>query len=790
MPRIVLAFALMFSLLGPVNARGKGTNRYESSELLIASQGTSRAVIVVAAGAGKWERRAADDLKKYVALMTGAHIPIVNSVDNTRPNILVGKVALANDPLTRAALLRTAKKNPVYRSDAISIRREGNRIYVAGSNDESQYFAVSWLLQKWGCRWYMPTDFGEVIPKTTHLSIGHVDFAYSPPFEVRGYWISWNGDTAGADDFRHRNFMSEVPPPPGHALDQYTNDIAPAGGSHFNVPFTDPRTADHVAAKIEGDYAAGKDISLSIADGLYSNNYPGDRAIGDDYDPYMLEPSMTDAMMTLYNHVSRQLRKKYPLSPSKLGALAYSNATMPPQNVGVIEPNIVMWLAPIDIDPNHSMDDRRSPPRQEYRAMMERWSKLLNGRLAIYDYDQGMLVWRNLPDPSQQVFARDVKIYRDAGVLGFQTESRGALATTFLNLFFRGQLMWNPDANVSRLLKEFYAGFYGPAAEPMSRYWGRIFNAWAETPVTEHEYFVIPVIYTLQLVQELRDDLEAAESAVRVSVKDGQETPMLAERMRFTRESFSMIEAYAATGTAAARDADYVTAVADGQRSLAAQQALRSDNPLFVSGLIGGENGPAWLAGEVKQYEALKSLTDGSKGVLVYRLPLTWAFKTEHPLPAGPRYNGPEGATPFGDDHLARENPNSANGWHSIRTDTYLQAQDGMGPGREDGLGHYWYRSSFNVSETALKGKLHLIFPGLFNEAWLYLNGKLVGYRPYTEPWWQTDYVLMWDVDLTGRLRPGMNEIAFRGYNPHHFGGMFRRPFLYQSLRDPPARAS
>jgi hypothetical protein len=259
---------------------------------------------------------------------------------------------------------------------------------------------------------------------------------------------------------------------------------------------------------------------------------------------------------------------------------------------------------------------------------------------------------------------------------------------------------------------------------------------------TEHEYFVIPVIYTPQLVQELRGDLEAAESAV----KNGQGMPMLAERMRFTRASFSMIETYVATATDAARDADYVAAAADGQKSLAAQQALRSDNPLFVSGLIGGEDGPAWLAGEVKQYDALKSLTDGNKGVLVDRLPLTWAFKTEQPLPAGPRYNGPEGAKPFGYDHLASEEPNSANGWRLVRTDAYLQAQDGMGPGRKGGLGHYWYRSSFNVPEKNLKSKLHLMFPRLFNEAWLYFKGKLVRHRSYTEPWWQTDYLFAWDV--------------------------------------------
>jgi hypothetical protein len=43
-----------------------------------------------------------------------------------------------------------------------------------------------------------------------------------------------------------------------HALDTYTADLAPPGGSHFNVPFADPRTAAHVAAKVDADYAAGR----------------------------------------------------------------------------------------------------------------------------------------------------------------------------------------------------------------------------------------------------------------------------------------------------------------------------------------------------------------------------------------------------------------------------------------------------------------------------------------------------------------------------------------------------
>jgi hypothetical protein len=395
--------------------------------------------------------------------------------------------------------------------------------------------------------------------------------------------------------------------------------------------------------------------------------------------------------------------------------------------------------------------------------------------LAVYDYDQGMLVWRDLPNPSQHVFARDVRIYRKAGILGFQTESRGALATTFLNLFFRGQLMWNPDASVPELLKEFYPSFYGPAAAPMARYWTRIFDAWERTSVTEHEYLAIPAIYTPALVEALRRDLASAEALVRKARPGDRRIAMFAERLKFTRASFRMIETYVATTVAAARDADYASAVSAGKNALQAYKSLKGLNPLYVSGLAGGEDGTAWLAGEVRQYAELSALMDGSKGSLVQRLPLEWSFKIEKPIGPGWRYKGPEGPKPK-EEQLAGEYPADARGWRPVLTDRYLQGQDvGQQP-----LGHYWYATSFTLTPADTGQKLRLMFPGLFNEAWLYINGELVAHRSYTEPWWLTDYRFEWDIDLSKYARPGLNRISLRGFNPHHFGGMFRRPFLYR----------
>ncbi|PSJ37642.1 DUF4838 domain-containing protein [Allosphingosinicella deserti] len=739
--------------------------------LPIVHDGAPRAIVVVGDDPGPWEKAAAADLVKYVKMMAGATLTIADAAPRGTAAIFLGKAAIARDPAIGRRLAATAGKDPLVQADAILVQRRGSNLFVAGANDESHYFAVSWLLQHWGCRWYFPTDFGEVVPERKTLSVGALDHAYAPPFEIRHYWLAWNADSTGADLFRHRNFMSSATMVgAAQTLANYTSDIAPAGGNHFNVPFTDRRTAEHVAAKIEADYAAGKDVSLAISDGVYES--VADRPLITRYDGYMLKPSVTDAMLTFYNAVADILRRKYSASKAKIGGLAYANVTLPPDRVKRLAPNVVMWIAPIDIDPNHALDDPRSPPKGEFRDMVEAWSRIAPGRLALYDYDQGMLVWRDVPNPSHHVFARDVKEYRRLGLVGFGTESRGATATTFLNLFFRGQLMWNPDADVDALLREFYLAFFGPAAVPMARYWGRIFAAWGETAVTEHEHMALPAIYTPELVDALRVDLEAAEAIAG--------SGRIAERVAFVRGSFDILTNTVTMNVRAARELDYAGAAAAGEAAMAARKTLRAMNPTFTLDPNDSlEQGSAWLAGEIGQMKELRARVDGTKGKLIAPLPLIWSFRVEQPLADDWRYKGP-----LGGDAVKDFGPGEG-AWREVRSDLYLQAQNILAEGGQAALGRYRYRTEIDLPAGTAPQGAHLLFPGLFNEAWLFVNGALVGHRPYIEPWWHGDYGFEWDVDVAGQLRPGRNLVELIGFNPHHFGGMFRRPFLYRASAAP-----
>lgn len=769
--------------------------------ITIASGGECQAIIVVSPKAGEHEKLAADDLRKYIGLMCGAEPKVAatpqaiqSAMAGPSPLLIIGQEALKAQPKLRARLSQVVKKNPHLRTDGIVLKREGHRVYLAGNNDRSHYFAVADFLRRWGCRWYMPTEFGECIPEQREWTIGKLDYAYSSPFEIRSYWISWVGDPSGAKEFQLRNMMTgrSDMPPTGHALGKYTKGL---GKGTFHFPITSPATAEHVAKQVEKLYAQEKPFSLGMEDGSYDSDDSKDQKLMKlQYDKYFLRWSVTDPMLELYNNVARILQKKHPKSQGKIGFLAYANMTLPPVRKMAAEPPLFCEFAPIDIDPIHGMDDPQSPPREECRDMMYQWAKVMQGRLCIYDYDQGMLVWRDIPNPSHQAFRQDVQHYRKAGILGVNTESRNAMATTFLNLHIRARLLWNPDENVDELLEDFYPRFYGPAANPMSEYWKAIYQAWEETIVTEHEYFVAPAIYTPELLEHLRKKIQEAEQAIASLTKPGRDLSrnekLYIQRVKVTRLSHDIIQGYLGMVQAAATNCDYATAVSLGEKTLAVREKLTDSNGIFTTyrGYNVEKNGYAWWPGEVRQYRELLPLIDGREGKLIAKLPLQWAFR-RNKKSEGRKSGFATESIDLGywnshKDNLTLENRKDyADEWEMLSTDLYAQAQGIRDPDCQSFTGWLWYRTEIDLTQNQISGPVHLRFPGLFNECWLYLNGQEVGHREQGKMWWQNDYRFEWDVDLTGKLKPGKNTLAVRCLCEHHFGGMFRRPFLYQPVK-------
>ncbi len=790
-----------------------------ADDVTVAAKQAASCVIVTTAQPGPYETMAAAELAQYIGIMTGQTLKVVGpdspDAKSAKAHIYLGAAAIAAKPQLTARLNAAAKPSPTLRADAITLLREGSSIYVAGNNDESHYFAAAYLLNLWGVRWYLPTEIGECVPDVGTLKVGKLDVSYGSPFEARQYWIAWVGDYNGYKEFVRRNFFNTVGVPNGHALDTYIKEIIPPGKTGMNIPISDPNTASHVAKKVADTYAKGKDVMMGMEDGTYTSEYKRDSELAANLTgKYFQLKELTDPFMTFYNALGGALLKEYPNSKAKIGFLAYSNITIPPQRKTTGAKNLVAYLAPIDIDPTHGMDDVRSPARQEYRDMMYKWSQVMQGRIVIYDYDQSMLVWRDIPNPSHMAFAQDVKHYKNAGILGIATESRNAIGTIFTNLYFRGQLMWNPDASIRDLQADFYTRFYGPAAAPMADFWNLSNQAWEDTLSTEHEFFVAPSVYTPGVVEALGKHLARAESAV-ASIKS-KPTPSRLEkqyldRLKFARLQYGIISNYMAMVENGATRGDYKAAVAAGRQALKIREEMTAMNGTFTTTKL--ESGDAWFPGEVALWEAIQSLTDGTKGRLVTQTPLEWAFRRDpfdtgyarglgNALPNLTFYNankdkyGPQArVSQLPADNTAyrsavlRDYPTTQ--WEMVRTDIYPQAQGILHPDYQSFTGYMWYQTDVEISAADAGKNIHIMFPGLFCECWLYVNGNLVAYRPQSAIWWLNDYKFNWDVDLVENLKPGKNKIILRANNTHHVGGIFRRPFLYQPTNQvptPPAK--
>jgi len=113
-----------------------------------------------------------------------------------------------------------------------------------------------------------------------------------------------------------------------------------------------------------------------------------------------------------------------------------------------------------------------------------------------------------------------------------------------------------------------------------------------------------------------------------------------------------------------------------------------------------------------------------------------------------------------------------------LSSDLYMEAQGVKNGDGSDYNGYVWYRTEIELAEEVMQ-ELHLLFPGLFGEAWLYVDGHLVAHREWRPLWWHNDYRFEWDVDLGEMLEPGSHTLAVRLFNAHAMGGIWRRPFLY-----------
>jgi hypothetical protein len=791
MPRPFLAAALLAALTPPLPAATPLVDR-----------GAPRATIVVARAALKAEPEpkgfgygeslpapskiaaAARDLQAYLRKMSGARLPIAG--DEKDPGgtlILVGKSALTRpfDAKVPSGL------TPRREEEGLLILGKGNRLVLAG-NDEGPYhgteYAVAEFLHRLGVRWYMPGEFGEVVPKKPTILLPEGEVRQRPAFKMRNWWGPMTPENRRVEyRWKLRNKMNPVThfvtlpgdssargliPPELLKKEPELFALTADGKRDTALPnLSNPKAALLAARTIKERFR--KDPKLT------STGFSPDDGLPRDYNPATLklnlgfpdqvgrmgvpaELSMAEEWFTFVNRVARHVRKDFP--HHVLTANGYANRNTAPVGMA-LEKNLWIMFAAIWSDTLHAYDNPRSWQALRQGQMIKRWCELCPN-VFLYNYQYVMLASAGTPVPLARKYRRDMPLLKKWGVIGFADEGRSVLAEAGIApRYLRARMMWDPDLDADALLGEFYRDWYGPAAKPARAFWEALEEALGKTPMLGHEDRILPYVYTPALLAGLEK-----QSAAAGKLAAGEP---YATRVRADRLILEHLKAYMAM-TRAEWSCDFPGAVKQAEHMLARRRALHAISPFFFQPDDDKPESGFYYWGVVarkKYYQKLADRTSGKAGKLVAVLPERARFRTD-PRDEG-RFAGWE--KPGFDDAK----------WRRARVTEPFYAQGYRDREGYPYMGAMWYRFEVSVPASAKGSKVRLYVPAIETEAWAWVNGTFVGHRPYREAYQRPNEV---DLDVTAALKPGQkNCIVLRlhtGLNAAQAaGGIVSRPFLF-----------
>ncbi len=771
----------------------------------IAQNGAPRAMIVVAQNALEPDKDdlaaqkisvAAHDLQEYIRKISGATLPIVGD-GSTAPggSTPVGDLILVGQNKITDAMKVDIPSGltPARKEEGFLIQSRGDRLVLAGNNDGPYHgteYAVYDFLNRMGVRWFSPGEWGEWTPKRTTIRINDFTVRQKPDFLYRNWWHHATPEMQQLDArWRIRNKMNPdyiLAVPNDTSLRAFVADqgLAATRPELFAKTFdgqvnpyypnlSNPETVQIAAEKAREFFRknpAADSVGIAPDDGLPRDFTPTTMKLNQGFSELIgregvpTEMSASEEWFTWLNAVVREVNKEFP--NKIITTSAYANRNIPPFGVK-IDPHLGIEFAAIWSDTLHAYDDPKSWQMIRQGQLLERWGKA-NDKVFIYGYEYTMLASALTPVPTTRKMARDFPLLKKWGIVGKFDEGRNIWAERGIQTkYTKAHLLWNANENVPALLDDYFSKWYGNAAKPAKEFWDVLEEQIESTPVQGHEDRVLPWVYTPQMLVKLEDSLTQAERAAN--------TPRDKEHVQIDRLIYEHLKAYMAMN-----DAELHGTFAEATRQAKVMLSIRPqlfaiDPFLMKANERTPEGGVDYSTGvwgwavtdRMEYFQKLTDLTSGVTGDLVALLPQKPAF-TIDPKDEG-RFAG-----------WFKEDWNAAN-WKTISTDTPFYLQGYMDKTGYPYLGQMWYQFKTDMPAKFGGKRVHLRAPIVESEAWVWVNGKYIGHRPYHEAYERPNEM---DVDVTDALKPGQrNVITFRvstSSTPTAVaGGLTGRLFLY-----------
>jgi hypothetical protein len=543
-------------------------------ELVLVRDGKAAAAVLVPADAPGRAHNAARILAAHLEWMSGARLPLVREAEDApfraadgavvppkaAPDGIGAFVVVGDGELARALGAATDGLGP----GGIRLRTAGNALVLTGSADDpySTTYAVVELLERLGCRYLWPGDLGKVVPRRESVTVPHMDYRYTPPVGQRRIrnvaWrdldrgLAWLGlseedvaagrAAAGRREaalparegtwFRWHRLGGDLGIRGGHASCGLAGGWETWGKTHpewfalqkdgtrdqtgarnrFRLCVSNPGLVEQVArdviAKKRADPAL-KCVSLSPNDGGYSSFCmcevckaldPPDgpkvtllifEKVGESRREPVEYVSLTDRYVHFWNAVAERVAKVYP--DLLMNADAYSAYQDAPVR-HTLHPNLVVRFVPFD-----------KAKWGAWRAKASRlfWRPNVLGRgkrtgvLHVYGTEMADLFHH----------------FTATGMLATDFDCcHGHWAVQGMNYYVCARLNWNPALTYEAVLDDYCRSGFGPAAEPVKRYFRLAERTW-RPELHDRKHPMAALNLAPDLLAELRGALAEADAA-------------------------------------------------------------------------------------------------------------------------------------------------------------------------------------------------------------------------------------------------------------------------------------
>jgi hypothetical protein len=436
-------------------------------------------------------RRLRESVRDFVGIverMSGAKLPVVvgaPQAGDARVAILVGELATSK--------FGPPAKKAEYQQ-GLRIVVGNNAVGLIGESDLATSYAVYTLLDQLGCRWFLPSSMGEVLPgnagrgsdsPTKTITLKDQDISTAPYTSYRGLWYCDN-------DFARRNRLGGMELSAGHALEfsvpkelraQHPEIKAIIGGKPHEhwIKWTHPLVAEAITKSVLDNLAKNPDtksVSLSPDDGATWDESDDTKFDAGDFDPSLQTVAKADRLMVLCNRIAAVVAPKYP--EVKFGVLAYVDYTRPPVREKP-HPAIVPQIAPITFSRAHPLNDSGEPNNKSMQHLVEGWGKVVPAT-SYYFYGY-YLAEVSSPNPMLTKWGHDIPfIYQRGACRYWQPETITNFETSLHAHWLGLRMAWDPSQKPEAIVDEINSRLYGQAGAAMSAYWKHIDQTWVSVP--------------------------------------------------------------------------------------------------------------------------------------------------------------------------------------------------------------------------------------------------------------------------------------------------------------------